>query len=267
MLTDIDVDPRAFSTVRIRSCSAVLRGELGIPPGARGVVVLVHGSGDAPIEQRTRWMATDLQWNRFATLLVDLDRNDEAVRDEPCVGFRADLEVLVRRLTDVVDWVAQAPETRGLAVGILGGDAAAAAALVASARRPSVVRAVVSYSGRPDLAERSLPAVKAPALFVVAGNDPDVLVLNRSALGYVACECAIEVVPGAARLFAEPGARECVAALAREWFLKHLQAGVPGSRSDRMNRIDGMGLSGSLPFGATSARSIALTASRRRPRP
>jgi len=37
------------------------------------------------------------------------------------------------------------------------------------------------------------------------------------------CAHALEVVPSASHLFEESGALEAVAALAREWFVKHLR--------------------------------------------
>jgi putative phosphoribosyl transferase len=38
----------------------------------------------------------------------------------------------------------------------------------------------------------------------------------------LAGEARVEVVPGAGHLFEEPGALQRVAALARDWFLRHL---------------------------------------------
>jgi hypothetical protein len=39
----------------------------------------------------------------------------------------------------------------------------------------------------------------------------------------------LEIVPGATRLFEEPGALERVAELARDWFLQHLHASASSS--------------------------------------
>jgi len=48
-----------------------------------------------------------------------------------------------------------------------------------------------------------------------------VLDLNRLAQRQLTCENRLEVIPGATHLFAEPGALEQVADLARDWFTRH----------------------------------------------
>ena len=54
-----------------------------------------------------------------------------------------------------------------------------------------------------------------------------VLALNVAAQARLRTENQLAVVPGATHLFAEPGALERVAALARDWFASHLRAGQP----------------------------------------
>jgi pimeloyl-ACP methyl ester carboxylesterase len=110
----------------------------------------------------------------------------------------------------------------GLPIGCFGASTGAAAALVAAAARPNVVRAIVSRGGRPDLAGPALTEVRAPTLLIVGGNDLDVLELNREAFRLLRCEKRLEIVPGAGHLFEEPGALDQVARLAREWFERHL---------------------------------------------
>jgi putative phosphoribosyl transferase len=87
------------------------------------------------------------------------------------------------------------------------------------------VRAVVSRGGRPDLAGDALRRVRAPTLLIVGGNDPEVRRLNEQALAALAGEARLEIVPGAAHLFEEPGALERVAQVARDWFVHHLGGG------------------------------------------
>src|SRR5262249_10190771 len=97
------------------------------------------------------------------------------------------------------------------------------AALVAAARRSDRVRAVVSRGGRPDLAGDALPAVKAPTLLIVGGNDQPVIGLNEEALNQLGVpEKQLVMVPGATHLFEESGKLEEVARLAAEWFKRHL---------------------------------------------
>jgi len=104
----------------------------------------------------------------------------------------------------------------------LGALAVAAAALVAAARRPDLIAAVVSRGGRPDLAGPDLPHVEAPTLLIVGGADTVVIELNESARGQLTCPKDLRLVPGATHLFEEEGTLEEVSRLARDWFLRHL---------------------------------------------
>jgi hypothetical protein len=57
--------------------------------------------------------------------------------------------LVARRLRTVTDWVLREPSLAGLPIGYFGASTGAAAALVAAAERPEVVRAVVSRAGGP----------------------------------------------------------------------------------------------------------------------
>jgi putative phosphoribosyl transferase len=112
-------------------------------------------------------------------------------------------------------------------VGLFGASTGGGAALVAAAERPEAVSAVVSRGGRPDLAGEALPRVRAPTLLVVGGEDGPVIRMNEAAMARMeGAEVELEVVPGASHLFEEPGTLEAVAALARDWFVRHLGGGA-----------------------------------------
>ena len=114
----------------------------------------------------------------------------------------------------------------------------AAAALSAAGERPSVVRAVVSCGGRPDLAGDALAVVQAPTLFIVGSADTTVLRLNQAALAQMHARARLARVPGATHLFEEQGALDEVASLAASWFLEHLAAVVrPAGDSARRATI------------------------------
>src|SRR5262249_41200561 len=117
---------------------------------------------------------------------------------------------------------AQQPDTHGLGAGYFGASTGAAAALVAAARQPDSVGAVVARGGRTDLAYDLLPAVTAPTLLIVGGADEPVVDLNAQSYRPLRCPKQMIVVPGATHLFPEPGALEEVARLARDWFGRHL---------------------------------------------
>jgi dienelactone hydrolase len=95
-------------------------------------------------------------------------------------------------------------ELASLAIGLFGASTGAAAALLAAARLPGEVAAVVSRGGRPDLAGPALAEVGAATLPIVGGADRGVLELNREAFTRLGCEKRLAIVPGATHLFEEP---------------------------------------------------------------
>jgi putative phosphoribosyl transferase len=209
--------------VEMRAGAVTLAGTLTIPPAARGVVVFAHGSGSGRFSPRNRAVASALVDNALVTLLMDLLSADEEAEDIRTARLRFDIPLLAARVVGAIDWLDTDPALAVLPVGCFGASTGAAAALIAAAERPELVRAVVSRGGRPDLAGDALPSVKAPTLLVVGGRDTEVIALNRSAQASLKAQSELEIVPGAGHLFEEPGALEQVAALARAWFLRHLR--------------------------------------------
>src|SRR5437764_2512783 len=207
--------------VRLDVADVSLNGDLSLPPDARGLVLFAHGSGSSRHSPRNRAVAEVLQHGRLATLLLDLLTEHEDLADATTAEFRFDIPLLADRLVAAIDWAQAHAQTSSLPVGLFGASTGAAAALIAAARRPSVVRAVVSRGGRPDLAEGALDVVTAPTLLIVGGNDEQVIELNRRALERLTAVRRLEIVPGATHLFEEPGALEAVGRLATGWFLQY----------------------------------------------
>lgn len=138
--------------VRIPVNGHAIIGDLAVPDGATGLVVFAHGSGSGRHSPRNRAVATTLQETGLATLLLDLLTHDEEWLDESTRRFRFDIQLLASRLRSAIDWARADRRTRVLPIGLFGASTGAAAALVAAAERPELVRAVVSRGGRPDLA-------------------------------------------------------------------------------------------------------------------
>ena len=208
--------------VQVPAGAVTLDGNLGVPAGARGIVLFAHGSGSSRHSPRNRYVAGVLREARLATLLMDLLTADEEAIDLQTQRLRFDISLLADRLVGATDWLAQNPDTRDLTIGYFGASTGAAAALVAAAERPDAVGAIVSRGGRPDLAGAALARVRAPTLLIVGGNDLPVIGMNREAMAQLHVEHKLEIVPGATHLFEEPGALEEVARLAREWFERYL---------------------------------------------
>jgi putative phosphoribosyl transferase len=205
-----------------------LAADISVPERAQGLVLFAHGSGSSRQSTRNRHVAQVLNRGAIATILTDLltgQEEAEDIRTAPTRGaLRFDIPLLGRRVAAITGWISGQPHLKNLGLGYFGASTGAAAALVASAERPNIVRAVVSRGGRPDLAGAALKRVFAPTLFIVGGDDRLVLALNRSAMAQLPRqdEHRLEIIPGATHLFEEPGALDSVAALARDWFVERL---------------------------------------------
>lgn len=210
--------------MRVLAGPVGLDGDLATPAAAQGVVLFAHGSGSGRHSPRNRQVAATLGRVGFATLLLDLLTPEEEVVDRQSGRLRFDVELLAGRLLVAAGWLAADQRTAGLPIGLFGASTGAGAALLAAAERPQTVAAVVSRGGRPDLAGAALGRVQAPTLLIVGALDPQVLELNRAALGRLGSEASLEVVPGASHLFEEPGTLERVAELAVGWFTRWLAA-------------------------------------------
>ena len=208
--------------LRIPTAGVELPADVVVPPSAAGLVVFAHGSGSSRHSPRNQYVADSLQGAGLATVLADLLTPAEELEDSRTSALRFDIRLLAARTAEMVDWLLGHEATAGLDVGLFGASTGAAAALVAAARRPDTVAAIVSRGGRPDLAGDDLPRVRQPTLLIVGGRDPEVLQLNREAQARLPGETALEIVPGASHLFPEPGALEQVARLATAWFLTRL---------------------------------------------
>jgi len=197
--------------VRVDVGVIAIDGDLRVPERAMGLVIFAHGSGSSRFSRRNRAVAGVLESNGFATLLLDLLTHSEES---------------ARRVVGAIDWVQARSDLHHLPIALFGASTGAAAALVAAAARPEIVRAVISRGGRPDLADEALLRVKAPALLIVGGRDEVVIELNREAMQRMRAPVELVIVPGATHLFEEPGALEKVARLAADWCQRHLSEEV-----------------------------------------
>lgn len=200
-----------------------LRGNLIIPPGAKGIVIFAHGSGSGRKSPRNRFVAKALQQGNLATLLIDLLTMEEESADLITKELRFNIPLLAKRLETITDWIKKKLAVKPLKVGYFGASTGAAAALMAAAVKGQEISAIVSRGGRPDLAgAENLPKVSAPTLLIVGSKDSETIKLNEEALKHLTSEKKLTIIPGATHLFEEEGALEEVAKLARKWFEKYL---------------------------------------------
>jgi dienelactone hydrolase len=221
-----------------KEATAILEGDLIIPHIASGIIVFAHGSGSSRHSPRNQMVAKALNEDGLATLLVDLLTKEEEETDTKTQRIQSkipglvlnkfNIKLLSKRLTAIVDWISTKNEgTRDLIVGLFGASTGTAAALNAASERPEVVSAIVSRSGRPDLANQdSLKKVQAPTLLIVGGSDDKkVIEINNKTLEdlHNVAKKKVVPVPNATHLFEEPGTLEEVARLASGWFRCYFQ--------------------------------------------
>ena len=200
----------------------VRRGIFKKPRGARSIILFVHGPGKSCLSPRNRLVAQALVRRGFAVLLPDLaDNEDATVGNNPPQDSQY-VDRIATRLTSIIDWLEIHPRTRNLGIGLFGVRSGAAAAMIAAAKRPDKVKAVISRGGHLNHCDEFLEQVSAPTLMIVGGRDEAHIGSSRRACGKMGRKPMLELVQGASDLFHEPGMMEKVASMACLWFLHHL---------------------------------------------
>ena len=195
-----------------------VEGTLTLPHDCRGIVVFAHGSGSSRFSPRNQYVAKMFNAQKIGTLLFDLLTAREESVDEFTAEYRFNIALLAERLIGATQWLRNDPTAKQFKLGYFGASTGAAAALIAAAKLPDAVVAVVSRGGRPDLAGEYLPVVKTPTLLLVGGWDTEVIELNRRAQSQMRNENKLTIIAEATHLFEEPGKLEEVALASIEWF-------------------------------------------------
>ncbi len=203
--------------------NVIVEGTLTLPSGAKGVVLFAHGSGSSRFSPRNQYVAKEFNKAKIGTLLFDLLTPEEEEEDMVTAEYRFNITLLAKRLIGATEWLRNDLLTKRFSFGYFGASTGAAAALIAAAKLPDEIVAVVSRGGRPDLAGEYLPKVVAPTLLLVGGLDTEVIELNRLAMDQMTNEKKIVIVPGATHLFEESGTLEEVAKYSADWFLRYLR--------------------------------------------
>ncbi len=203
--------------LRIPAADCMLRAELRMTERPAGIIVLVHGSGTTRHDSLNRFVAASLVRAGFAALLVDLLEDCEVHERHNVFN----VETQAERLVAVKEWLRSQPATRALDIGYFGTGVGAGVALMAAAKGPQGVGALVARGGRPDTALHCLYRVEAPTLFIASesGTDRDWVEAAYRATG--AWKNLVHIA-GAGDSFREPRANEAVAQHTCRWFASHL---------------------------------------------
>jgi putative phosphoribosyl transferase len=200
------------------SCGlGAMPGELHVPGGAHGLVVLAYAGCQVPEEQQR--LRRLLAAAGVATLLLGLMTAEEAEGDRRAGLLRFDQGLLGGRMVAALDWAGREAATAPLTLGIHASGAAVPAALIGGARRPDRVHAIALSGGRPELAAGVLGRVRAPLLLCGPVDAP------RQARSTAE---VLRMLPPQARIrLTEAG--DAASGVATDWFVHHLSR-PPGGR-------------------------------------
>jgi predicted alpha/beta-hydrolase family hydrolase len=208
---------KARHDIQIPIGKFILRGELRLPKKPSGMVVFAHGSGTTRRDPLHQAVARKLARAGFATLVMEL-LDEYEMHDRHNVF---DVGMQAERLVEIKRWLAARPRTQSLNLGYFGTGVGTGAVLIAAAKAPQGISAIVCAGGRPDTALCWLPSVTAPMLFIDAerGSKPDWV---ESAYLAATAEKELVSVPSPDHLLKEPRAISAVVQHACRWFTRHL---------------------------------------------
>lgn len=205
--------------IEVRLNGRVLAGHLTAPAGAAGVVIVVGAAGrPGPGD---RGIAAALHDAGVGTVLLELVDETDAI-NAATIDQTTMFELLTARLAAATAALRTDPRLAGRTIGYLGSGLGTPAALCASTATGAKVATMVFRGGRADLAERCLPMVDAPTLFLVGERDRRLVRRIADVRLRMRCETELIVVPGGSHLLAEPGALPRTTKAAARWFLRHL---------------------------------------------
>ncbi|WP_067650282.1 dienelactone hydrolase family protein [Nocardia harenae] len=195
---------------------AALRGHLRIPPGARAIVLVAHGSGTWRDSPRNAHIAGQLTARGLGSLTLDLLTPAEATTD-----LVFDVILLGRRLLAVRHWLAGSPHS-WMPVGLFGIGSDAPVALWTAGEPDIRLGTVVVHGARPDLAADRLTQVLAPTLFVSGGTDERIRRCVRTAAALVPAPTRITELAVTTQPVPRDRLGSWSAYLASVWFGEHL---------------------------------------------
>ena len=196
-----------------------LPAALALPARAVGLVIApATGQGTPEIGRQIR---LGLHLNRLGlgTLLFD-----PAPPGDPAASQVLELARLCAQVTHTLRWLQDQIGLRHLPIGLLGLRRGAGAALLAAAREPGRIQALVTQGGRPDLAGAQLARVQAPTLMLLDGSNPDELMRGQQASQTLSGPRQLEVLTPSPNESQDPEHLDGALRLAGQWFLNHLAA-------------------------------------------
>ena len=209
-----------------------IEGDLVIPNNPMGIIVFVHGSGSGKGSYRNQTVSKNLNENNIATLLFDLLAEEEQESDRQLENIiykipgailnKFNISLLRDRLSMVTDWIMNYESLSNLKIGYFASSTGAAAALIASAKKP--VKSITIRSGRTDLVDNNLLGqIISPCLFIVGSKEKSLLDISKQTMKKLrnAEEKELSIIQNASHLFEEEGSMKEVVEVATRWIKRH----------------------------------------------
>jgi putative phosphoribosyl transferase len=195
-----------------------LTASLKIPQEPRGLIIIAAGKDCPTLKVQNEHLLRVLSSHHFACLFTYLmDPPDEQEYDNPF-----DINKMSDRLLKITKWAFQQPALQGLPAGYFAVNVAAAAALKASIKAGSRIKAIVCRCGRPDLIKYELPLIKPALLLITASETVYINELTKQAYEWLNCEKEMVMLEGAVGSLEGAAKAFKIAVLATDWFEKHL---------------------------------------------
>ena len=209
-----------------------IEGDLVIPNNPMGIIVFVHGSGSGKGSYRNQTVSKSLNENNIATLLFDLLAEEEQESDKQLENIiykipgailnKFNISLLKDRLSMVTDWIINYESLSNLKIGYFASSTGAAAALIASAKKP--VKSITIRSGRTDLVDNNLLGqIISPCLFIVGSKEKSLVDISKQTMKKLmnAEEKELCIIKKASHLFEEEGSMKEVVEVATRWIKRH----------------------------------------------
>ena len=209
-----------------------IEGDLVIPNNPMGIIVFVHGSGSGKGSYRNQTVSKSLNENNIATLLFALLAEEEQESDKQLENIiykipgailnKFNISLLKDRLSMVTDWIINYESLSNLKIGYFASSTGAAAALIASAKKP--VKSITIRSGRTDLVDNNLLGqIISPCLFIVGSKEKSLVDISKQTMKKLmnAEEKELCIIKNASHLFEEEGSMKEVVKIATRWIKRH----------------------------------------------
>lgn len=193
-----------------------VKGTISLPVKVKSLIIFSHGYGSSQLSPHEHKLDLHFQKMGFGTVVFDL------LDEHRLPSNYKNIDLLSQGLLTATNWLHGHSEYRDLDIALFGSGTGAAAAVKAATELKSVVKTIVSLSGRLDIVKEDIPDVICPTLLVVGELDFQLVNINRQALKHLKGPKQLAVVPGASHLFEEPGKIEEAGNITSSWFKKYL---------------------------------------------